>query len=101
VRVNDEEMMEGIQPKEEKIIKDINKQWRRRSVCGLLWICFLLFVDNPVSSTLFIRLTAWHHLLHMVFAKKGDGKELLHTERKVEERSGRCHCCFSIWLTEA
>lgn len=80
MRETDEEMMEGCkqgkvartQSKGEKIIKikkNTNKQWHPSPVCDPLWMGFLLFVDNPESSILFTRLTAWHRLLHMAFAK--------------------------------
>lgn len=60
---------------------------------------FPLFVDNPLRSTLFTHLTAWHRLLHMAFAKNVLARTF-YSEQKVEERSGCCHCWFSIWLTE-
>lgn len=75
MRETDGEMMEGygqgrnerMQPKEEKIIKNINKQWHPGPVCDPLWTGSLLFVDNPWSSSLFTRLTAYctWHLLKM------------------------------------
>lgn len=63
-----------MQSKEEKIIKSTNKQRHPGPVCDPLWTGFLLFVDNPERSTLFTRLTAWHRLLHMAFAKKCAGR---------------------------
>lgn len=93
-----------MQLKEEKIIKRRKTKTSNSGIPGLAvtdyGLVFLLFVDNPQRSTLFTHLTAWHRLLHIAFAKNvlaGD----FHTEQKVEERSGYCHCWFSIWLAEA
>lgn len=97
MRANDEEVMEGMQPKVEE---NNNKHFHPWLVCGLLWWGSLLFMDNSSRSTLFTRLTARHSLLHMFFAKNVLG-ENVYTEKGAEERSGCCHRWFSIRLTEA